>query len=191
MEEFKKEVAEMFTTDIMLILEDQLDLYSDKEIEVLREELSKRSRSDEDLKNEKELINEKIKIKSEQKWIEEDKLKEQRLIEENKRKSKIQREIFETKINNLRSQGYDEYYEYTALTICDDSNGYVNINNMLSQMNELALKGWKLVTAFSNELGKNTSSYGMGGFSSGTNSTIEQNILIFERKVKIKSLNNE
>lgn len=42
MEDFKKEVKEMTTEEIMLILEDQLDLYSDEEIKIMKEELNNR-----------------------------------------------------------------------------------------------------------------------------------------------------
>ena len=42
MENFRKEAKEIPTTDLLLILEDQLDLYSDEEIEILREELDSR-----------------------------------------------------------------------------------------------------------------------------------------------------
>jgi hypothetical protein len=42
-----------------------------------------------------------------------------------------------------------------------------------------------LVTAYSNELGKNALSGGVGGALLGVNSTVDENILIFERFVKI------
>lgn len=44
-EEFKKEVKELSTADLFLILEDQVDLYSDEELKVLRDELSSRPNS--------------------------------------------------------------------------------------------------------------------------------------------------
>ena len=37
---FKEEVHNMETADILLILEDQLDLYSEEEIQILKEEFS-------------------------------------------------------------------------------------------------------------------------------------------------------
>lgn len=177
MEEFKKEVAEMSINDIMLILEDQLDLYTDEEIAILRQELAYRSCSNDTY--EKEMINKILKIK-----------REEERIEENKKILEEQRKLFKAKIDNLRSQGYKEYYEYTALTISDNSNGTVDINEMINRMNELALNGWKLVTAFTNEIGKDSFTGGFGGISSGVNSTIEQNILLFERKVSINTLDN-
>lgn len=171
---FREEVSKMLTTDIMLILEDQLDLYSDEEIAVLKEELSKRSRSDEDLRKEKEIIYKQMEAEIEREEAEEC----QRMVQKQKKE-------LESRINLLRSQGYKEYYEYTALTICDDSNGTVDVTEMVEKMNELALNGWKLVTAFANEIGKNSFTGGFGGISSGTNSTVEQNILLFERRISI------
>ncbi len=175
MEEFKKEVSQMLTSDIMLILEDQLDLYSDEEIEILRKELSNRSCSNTDLKKEIEVVNKRLEIEQEKK-----------LAEEKRAAIEAQTKDKEKKIKSLHSLGYNEYYEYTALTICDNSKGYTDVDLMVEKMNELALNGWRLVTAFTNELGKNSFSGGFGGISSGTNSTIEQNILLFERRVKIK-----
>ncbi len=46
MDNFKKEVQEMSTADILLILEDQLDLYTDEEIKILRSELALRPDSE-------------------------------------------------------------------------------------------------------------------------------------------------
>lgn len=57
--------------------------------------------------------------------------------------------------------------------------------SMTQVLNELGLDGWHLVTAYSNELGKNALSGGIGGVMTGVNSTIDENILIFERFVKI------
>ena len=56
---------------------------------------------------------------------------------------------------------------------------------MAERLNELGIEGWHLVTAYSNELGKNALSGGVGGAVFGVNSTIDENILIFERFVRI------
>lgn len=56
---------------------------------------------------------------------------------------------------------------------------------MTHTLNELGIDGWHLVTAYSNELGKNALSGGAGGVLLGVNSTIDENILIFERFVKL------
>ena len=56
--------------------------------------------------------------------------------------------------------------------------------NLAQTLNELGIDGWHLVTAYSNELGKNALSGGAGGVMLGVNSTVDENILIFERYVK-------
>lgn len=58
-------------------------------------------------------------------------------------------------------------------------------SKITSLLNEYALDGWRLVSAYVNELGHNSSSSGIGEFSTGSNSTIDQHILILERFVKI------
>ena len=55
------------------------------------------------------------------------------------------------------------------------------VNRML---NAYALFGWRLVSAYSNEIGKDTTSGGILGFTAGTNSTIDQHILILERFIR-------
>lgn len=53
---FKEEVHNMETADILLILEDQLDLYSEEEIQILKEEFSNRSTSSSDIAASQERI---------------------------------------------------------------------------------------------------------------------------------------
>ncbi len=100
--------------------------------------------------------------------------------EENKRKEQ------EDIDNFLKENGHGGYYEYKVLNICDDKNGNVNISEIYEKLNYLGRRGWQLKCAFSNELGKNSSSVGFGGISGGTNSTVEQNVLILERFIKFK-----
>ena len=42
MDNFKKEAKELSTEDLLLILEDQVDLYSEEELKILRDELASR-----------------------------------------------------------------------------------------------------------------------------------------------------
>jgi hypothetical protein len=85
------------------------------------------------------------------------------------------------KIEKLREQGLDGYYEYKVLNLNDDSSGGADCYRIQYWLDELGLDGWHLRCAYTNELGKNTTP----GLLSTTNSTIDQNILIFERFVKI------
>ena len=52
-------------------------------------------------------------------------------------------------------------------------------------LNDYALDGWRVVSAYTNEVGHNSESVTMGGFTSGRNSTVDQHIFILERYVKI------
>lgn len=75
------------------------------------------------------------------------------------------------------------YYEYEVIIISDDQNGHLNKVHLKNRLNEMGRNGWRLKAVTSNELGKNTSHVGIGGFGGGTNATIEETILIFERFV--------
>lgn len=106
-------------------------------------------------------------------------------------REKVQQQ-HKTKMENLINMGLDGYYEYKVLSLLDESgfsrknSGRIDILTMTKALNELGLEGWHLVAAYSNELGKNTLSGGAGGAMFGVNSTVDENILIFERFVKIK-----
>ena len=165
MEEFIKEVKAMSTADIMLILDDQQDLYSKEELEILENELKSRPSN----------------------AIELEEQEHERLLQiqqENEERERA-KAIYESKINKLKSNGVEGYWEYKVISITDDNAGGVYSSSLEYQMNALGLDGWQLVTAYSNELGKNSHSGGVGGFSTGTNSTIDQNILIFQRFIRI------
>lgn len=110
---------------------------------------------------------------------------EKREIEiERKNRERIQQE-YNHKIDNLSKMGLDGYYEYKVVSLNDDNAGGIYSSTIESTLNQLGLDGWHLRCAYTNELGKNSNTGGYGGFSTGTNSTIDQNILIFERFVKI------
>ena len=88
-------------------------------------------------------------------------------------------------INDLKNRGFDGYYEYMTLSLLDESGGYIDTSTVTSNLNTLGQQGWRLVCAYSNELGHNTKSAGLLGFSVGSNATVDQNVLILERFVKI------
>ena len=68
-------------------------------------------------------------------------------------------------------------YEYLVESVYDEWRGGTNINKFQEVLNLHASQGWRLITAITNELGKNSTS--LNGF--GVNSTQDQTILIFER----------
>lgn len=110
--------------------------------------------------------------------------------QENLKRERWQQE-YQLKIDNLDKLGLDGYYEYKVLSLLDEvgffrkNSGKVDTYSMTEKLNELGIEGWHLVTAYSNELGKNALSGGVGGAMLGVNSTVDENILIFERFVRI------
>ena len=74
-------------------------------------------------------------------------------------------------------------YEYKIEVIPDNNNGCVDLSTMQNRIKWYSQSGWRLVSAFSSEVGKNTNQGGYGGFAVGTNSTIDETILIFEKPI--------
>lgn len=50
-------------------------------------------------------------------------------------------------------------------------------------MTEYAMEGWKLHSVITNKIGKNISAVSIGVITGGTNATVDEIILIFERMV--------
>lgn len=165
MDEFKKEIRETSTADLMLIIKDQKDLYTEEEYQAMVDELKSRPSNALELEE------------REQERKETEKLhKAQAEAYARRRRSKIA---------ELRTSGLDGYWEYKVLSLVDEDSGLIDSTLLEHTLNEMGLDGWHLKCAYTNELGQNTSSSGIGGFSTGTNATIDQNILILERYVKI------
>ncbi len=109
--------------------------------------------------------------------------------EELERKQK--EEQYHLRIDSLKAKNVDGYYEYKVVSLLDigglfkNNSGRVDTEKMTQTLNDLGVDGWHLVTAYSNELGKNALSGGAGTVLLGINSTVDENILIFERFIKI------
>lgn len=172
MDKFRKEAKELSTADLKLILEDQADLYSDEEFKILREEFACRPENALELEAEEKARKVMSEIIAAQR-------------EEKERQIQQKKQAFEKRINSLKSRGYEGYYEYTTLSLVDDDGGGLTPAQVTQLLNDYALDGWKLVSAYTNELGHNSSSSRFMGVSSGTNSTVDQHILILERFVRI------
>lgn len=68
-------------------------------------------------------------------------------------------------------------YEYKVETVMDSAVlGKFDQDNTQRLINSYAINGWRLHTAFTNEVGKNAAL--------GINATINQTVLIFERCIK-------
>lgn len=86
----------------------------------------------------------------------------------------------------ILNQRYDQYlknplYEYKVVTVMDSAvSGKFNENRVQNVLTNHAIDGWRLKTAFTNELGKNA----LAALGLGINATVDQTILIFERCIK-------
>ncbi len=79
-------------------------------------------------------------------------------------------------------------YEYATEVISDTRSGGMNVSLLNETLQKYAKDGWRLHTALSNELGKNSTTIGLGGISAGVNATMDQTVLIFERLIHKGSL---
>lgn len=191
MEEFVKEVKNMSTNELIIIIEDQEELYSKEEFEILKKELNSRkenkSTSKSELINEimEEALEEEIEkeIKEESKKIEENRERE---VREYRQRLERLEEDKKDKLRNLKLNGIDEYCEYKVLKFADSFGGSLNILNFEHTLNSYALDGWRVKASYTNELGKYSNMSGFGGITSGTNSTNDEHIIILERVIKIK-----
>lgn len=181
MEEFKKEVRGLSTQDLMLILEDQVDLYSKEELEILKAELASRPTNALEL--------EKMEQERREQAIEESRERARREAQERKEKilreqeAARQREAHAKKIQGLKARGYSGYYEYTTVSLLDDNgSGILSVQQVSDLLNDYSLDGWRLVTSYSNEIGYTDRDV---GYRLRENSTVDQHIFILERFVKI------
>lgn len=78
----------------------------------------------------------------------------------------------------------NDIFEYDVVSILDKEHGGVDVERMSEVIAVHASKGWRLVFTFPNEIGHDSSLSELAGVSIGINSTIDQNILIFERCVR-------
>lgn len=78
----------------------------------------------------------------------------------------------------------NDFYEYDVVSVVDTSSGRVDVEKLIMVLSYYANEGWRLKCALTNEAGKNSSMVGTGGISYGTNATIDDTILIFERRIE-------
>lgn len=71
--------------------------------------------------------------------------------------------------------------EYKVDIITDNYTGGTNTAKLEKSLNDFSKKGYTLKFIFTNELGANSHSVSYGGVSNGTNATIDQIVLIYER----------
>ena len=72
------------------------------------------------------------------------------------------------------------FYEYDLIVIPNNKDGSTDTNQVVQSIRDHAHQGWRLITMFSNEIGKNA--LAIGGI--GTNTTMCEDVLLFERCIK-------
>lgn len=85
------------------------------------------------------------------------------------------------KLITIEERMKETQYEYDVRTI-NDVGGATNVEALSKMITQYAESGYRVKHIFVNELGKNTVS--LGGM--GVNSTVDQVVIIFERRKKIK-----
>ena len=90
------------------------------------------------------------------------------------------------KIYNARLEQIKKnpYYEYDYVVVPNLSDGSTNKERIKEVITSHAMQGWRLVTMYSNELGKNTMGVAVGGVGGGTNTTMCEDVMVFERCIK-------
>lgn len=71
--------------------------------------------------------------------------------------------------------------DYKVDAVTDNYIGGANFGGIQKSLDWHSQRGWKVKSVFTNEIGKNSSSVTVGSYTSGTNSTIDQTIIIYER----------
>lgn len=76
------------------------------------------------------------------------------------------------------------FYEYDYIAIPNMSDGSTDKERIRDVISSHAMQGWRLVAMYSNELGKNSMGVAVAGVGGGTNSTMCEDIMVFERCIK-------
>lgn len=81
-------------------------------------------------------------------------------------------------IYNERMEQYrkNPFYEYDYIVVPNKSDGYTDKERIEKIICTHAMQGWRLVTMYSNEIGKNSIA--------GLNATMAEDIMVFERCIK-------
>lgn len=99
------------------------------------------------------------------------------LQEQQQREKAIQAEKYKYLPMNAR-------YEYRTEYLRDSVGGMLKKQILDDTLTAYANDGWRLHSVIVNESGKNAASTTVGGFTVGTNATMDVTILIFERCIK-------
>lgn len=81
-------------------------------------------------------------------------------------------------------KGDNTQYEYKVESILDNQSGIADVTHIEKILNFYAEQGWHLKHIFTNEAGVNSSSVSYMGITNGSNATMDQIIMVFERVVE-------
>lgn len=90
------------------------------------------------------------------------------------------------KIHNARYEQYKKnaFYEYDYVVVQNKADGSTDEERIKEIMASHAMQGWRLIIMYSNELGKNSVGLTIAGIGGVTNSTICEDVMVFERCIK-------
>ncbi len=77
----------------------------------------------------------------------------------------------------------NENYEYHVEVVSDRRNGALNRDMLQKVLDRYSGEGWRLHSIFNNEVGKSVSTKEIEEISYEANATIDQTIMVFERKI--------
>lgn len=89
--------------------------------------------------------------------------------------------IYNARVEQIKK---NSYYEYDYVVVPNMSDGSTNKEQIEEVISSHAMQGWRLVTMYSNELGKNSMGVSVGGIGGGTNATMCEDVMVFERCIK-------
>lgn len=93
------------------------------------------------------------------------------------------KEIAEIYNNRIEQYKKNPYYEYDYIVVQNKGDGSTDKERIAKIIKEHAFQGWRLITMYSNEIGKNA--LAVGGV--GANCTMCEDILLFERCIKAEN----
>ncbi len=94
------------------------------------------------------------------------------------------KEVAEIYNNRLEQYKKNPLYEYDYIVVPNKADGSTNAEKIRSIIINHALQGWRLITMYSNELGKSSMGISVGNIGGATNCTMCEDIMIFERCIK-------
>ena len=94
-------------------------------------------------------------------------------------KDELRKKRIQATREKLKSNGDLGFYDYKVVSLSDAWGGRTDTDKLQKTLSLLGRDGWRLVCSFTNEVGKNA----MSVANIGTNATVDEAILIFERYV--------